>query len=199
MFKDLFSEDPLSLQREIGENDVLARAVACTAFVVSIILMCSIIPGVLLASNWTNVSLVHALPLPDPAADINPLLHLNNISLSLHRCVVPMPANLRSDTDEDFLFHFYSGMPEGLCPQLLAARAIYPDYVSEGPGNVYAEDPLWGDVGLWWGRLVLSSFTFSGLALLFWDVPCLLLVLITVYSKRYKNGVRSMLKVGLLG
>jgi hypothetical protein len=124
----------------------------------------SFIVGLILAIVWDEIYVPHPLHLPDPASSINPFLRSSSISLSVQRCTVAPP-----DADEYFFYDFYTGMPDSLCPQIQAARALYPDQeVALLEQYKYKDSIDLSGVRFWLAVLhwASSSATLWGLALL---------------------------------
>lgn len=164
---------PLSLA--IGGCRISINIVERCARQEFLIALCCFLPlcvlgGFILAVRWTAVEALHAPHLPDPELDINAHLTSNNITPILHRCIVPAWGSRPP------LFEFYMGMPKGFCPQLLAAKAIYGDYLDNLPE--YIKDGGRGPLEvllLLPGRWILSSATLFVYALFFCESLCLLI------------------------
>lgn len=132
----------------------------------------SVCMGFCLALKWTVAGKPYPQLLPDPATNINPVLHSNNITLNLHACSGTSQELGRDVT----LFQFYTGMPQSFCSQLLAAKVIYGDYLDDLPKDVrfwYIGGPV---IFLFlfpvrWTLLTSAIFCW---ALLLIDVPCFL-------------------------
>jgi hypothetical protein len=159
----------------------------------------SFIVGLILAIVWDEIYVLHPLHLPDPASSINPFLRSSNISLSLQRCTVAPP-----DADEYFFYDFYTGMPDSLCPQIQAARALYPDQeVALLEESKYKDSIDLSGVRFWLAVLhwASSSATLWGLALLLIDWPYVCCLIATEWYKQYqvRRGEQSLHKASESG